>query len=415
MHNTRKVAVFTGNRAEYGLLMPILRAIQSDPALDLRLLVGGAHLDEDFGRTQAEIENDGFTVADEIRIDMNDDTLRATAEAIGTGILSVSAALARHKPDVFVVYADRFEGFAALIAGTQMGFPTVHIEGGDRTEGGALDDSVRHAMTKLAHVHMATNAEAAWRIKAMGEEAWRVHNVGFPVIDLIRDGQFAPPAEVAEKLGLDLSRPVILFTQHSVTTQFDQAVEQLNPSLVALERAMRELDAQVVATYPNNDAGGRRIVDRLEAWAKGVDKGLSLVLRRSLGRWLYHGVLNACGRDGIGVCAGNSSSGIKETPAFGCPAIDIGGRQEGRLRAVNVLNPGYDSDEIFVAIKQSLRDVAFRRDCAECVNPYGDGNTAARVARILRELDLDNEHLIRKRITLDPTPEELAREPQLES
>lgn len=414
MADKRVVAVFTGNRAEYGLLMPILKAIQSDPALDLRLLVGGAHLDEDFGRTQAEIESDGFTVAAEIRIDMNDDTLRATAEAIGTGILSVSEALARHKPDIFVVYADRFEGFAALIAGTQMGFPTVHLEGGDRTEGGALDDSVRHAMTKLAHIHMATNPEAGWRIKAMGEEAWRVHNVGFPVIDLIRDGQFAPPTEVAEKLDIDQKRPVILFTQHSVTTQFDQAEQQLNPSLDALERAMRELDVQVVATYPNNDAGGRRIIDRLEEWAQGMDKSLGLTVRRSLGRWLYHGVLNVCGRNGIGACAGNSSSGIKETPAFGCPTIDIGARQEGRLRTMNVINTPYDCDAIFEAIRKSVQDKAFRQECAECTNPYGDGNTAARVARILREIDLEDENLIRKRITLDPTPEELAMEPRLE-
>jgi UDP-hydrolysing UDP-N-acetyl-D-glucosamine 2-epimerase len=406
MTHKRTVAVFTGNRAEYGLLMPILRAIQSEPSLDLKLFVGGAHLDEDFGRTEAEIEKDGFSVAAEIRIDMPADTLRATAQAIGSGVLSVSDALAEHDPDISVVYADRFEGFAALIAGTQMGYPTVHIEGGDRTEGGALDDSVRHAMTKLAHIHMTTNAEAAWRVRAMGEEAWRVHDVGFPVIDLIKDGQFAPPEEVAEQLGLDLSRPVLLFTQHSVTTQFDRAAEQLEPSLQALDAAVRDHGAQVVATYPNNDAGGRAIIERLEHWVGDGREGV--VLRPSLGRWLYHGVLNVCGRVAGGACIGNSSSGIKETPAFGCPAIDVGSRQEGRLSAANVLRADYDASAIGAAIAKAITDEAFKTVCETCENPYGDGNTGPRVARILTEIPLGDEALLRKRITLDPEPGELA-------
>lgn len=405
MNKKRKVAVFTGNRAEYGLLMPILQAIQSEEGLDLILFVGGAHLDEDFGRTEAEIAKDGFSVAAEIQIDMPADDLRATAQAIGTGVLSVSDALAAHDPDIYVVYADRFEGFAALIAGTQMGYPTVHIEGGDRTEGGALDDSVRHAMTKLAHIHMTTNEEAAWRVRAMGEEAWRVHNVGFPVIDLIKSGQFAQPDEVAESLNLDLNRPVLLFTQHSVTTQFDRAVEQLNPSLEALDRAVREFGAQVVATYPNNDAGGRAIIDRLEEWAGNGRDGI--VLRRSLGRWLYHGVLNVCGHVAGGACIGNSSSGIKETPAFHCPAIDIGSRQDGRLSAQNVLHPDYDANEILAAIATSIQDEEFKSTCRTCINPYGDGNTGPRVAQILMEVPLKDEALLRKRITLDPEPGEL--------
>jgi UDP-hydrolysing UDP-N-acetyl-D-glucosamine 2-epimerase len=405
MSDKRTVAVFTGNRAEYGLLMPILKAMQAEPSLDLRLLVGGAHLDEDFGRTQAEIEADGFTVEAEIRIDMPDDTLRTTAQAIGTGVLSVSDALAALKPDLFVVYADRFEGFAALIAGTQMGLPTVHIEGGDRTEGGALDDSVRHAMTKLAHIHMTTNAEAAWRVRAMGEEAWRVHNVGFPVIDLIKAGDFTPPEEAAEMLGLSLDRPILLFTQHSVTTEFDRAVEQLEPSLTALERAVERFGAQVVATYPNNDAGGRAIVERLESWAGAGRDGV--VLRRSLGRRLYHGVLNLCGNVTGGACIGNSSSGVKETPAFGCPAIDIGSRQKGRLAAENLIHADYDADGIVAAIDRAINDAAYRDVCRTCTNPYGDGNTGPRIARILSEIDLTSADLLRKRITLDPAPGEL--------
>ena len=149
--NKRVVAVFTGNRAEYGLQFPIIRAIQKHPDLEYKLLVSGAHLDMNFGLTLNEIKRDGFHVDSEIRIEMDADSLFATAQAIGSGVLEISKVLNRIKPDIMVVYADRFEGFAAVIAATQMNIPTAHVEGGDLTEGGALDDSVRHAMTKLSH------------------------------------------------------------------------------------------------------------------------------------------------------------------------------------------------------------------------------------------------------------------------
>ncbi len=154
---SRTIAIFTGNRAEYGLQYPILRAVNRHPALDYRLLVSGAHLDRNFGRTLDEIHADGFRVDAEIKIEMDASSLVATAQAIGSGVLAVSRVLAEMKPDFMVVYADRFEGFAAVIASTQMNIPTAHVEGGDLTEGGALDDSVRHAMTKLSHLHFTTN------------------------------------------------------------------------------------------------------------------------------------------------------------------------------------------------------------------------------------------------------------------
>jgi UDP-N-acetylglucosamine 2-epimerase (non-hydrolysing)/GDP/UDP-N,N'-diacetylbacillosamine 2-epimerase (hydrolysing) len=165
----RKIAIFTGNRAEYGLQYPIIKAIDQHPNLEYRLLVSGAHLDSNFGRTLSEIQEDGFRVDAEVKIEMDSDSRIATAQAIGSGVLAVSRVLNELRPDVMVIYADRFEGFAAVIAATQMNIPTAHIEGGDLTEGGALDDSVRHAMTKLAHIHFTTNQQATNRILAMGE------------------------------------------------------------------------------------------------------------------------------------------------------------------------------------------------------------------------------------------------------
>ena len=394
---TRTIAVFTGNRAEYGLQLPILRAIDAHPALDYKLIVSGAHLDADFGRTLDEIQQDGFTVHEEAKIEMKADSLAATARAIGTGVVSISEALERIRPDMFVVYADRFEGFAAVIAGTQMNVPTAHVEGGDITEGGALDDSVRHAMTKLAHLHFTTNQQATNRILAMGEEPWRVHTVGFPAIDLIQDGNFASLADIEKRLGIDASRPLVLFTQHSVTTEFDMADAQVRPSLVALE-ALSSEGVQVIATYPNNDAGGRGIISELEAFAKRGLRGFQL--HRSLGRWLYHGILALAQDPAMRVaCVGNSSSGIKETPAFGCPTVNIGSRQRGRLRADNVLDVEYESAAIASAIKKALFDEEFRARCRSAINPYGVGDAGRKIADVLANVAID-ARLLQKGMTL---------------
>jgi len=393
----RVVAVFTGNRAEYGLQFPILRAIENHPDLEYRLLVSGAHLDSNFGSTLEEIRNDGFRIDAEIKIEMDAVSLFATAQAIGSGILAISKVLDEIRPDIMVVYADRFEGFAAVIAATQMNIPTAHIEGGDLTEGGALDDSVRHAMTKLAHLHFTTNEQASNRILGMGEEPWRVHTVGFPAIDLISEGSFATNLEVTEQLGLDLSRPVLLFTQHSVSTEFERAAEQVQPSIDAIKRLADE-GIQTVLTYPNNDAGGQAIISLLDAF--GTLDYKNTQVKRSLGRYLYHGVLALARNPDIRVtCLGNSSSGLKETPAFGCPTVNIGSRQEGRLRGENVLDAGYSSNEIYDQIQRSLFDDNFRKLCRESKNPYWLGEAGPKVAEVLATTPLD-QGLIRKRMTL---------------
>lgn len=393
----RTIAVFTGNRAEYGLQYPILRAVDKHPNLDYRLIVSGAHLDANFGRTLEEIRSDGFRIDAEVKIDMDAGSLFSTAQAIGSGIIEISKVLAEIKPDIVVVYADRFEGLAAVIASSQMNIPTAHIEGGDLTEGGALDDSVRHAMTKLAHLHFTTNQQATNRILGMGEEVWRVHTVGFPAIDLISEGRYASPDEVVDRLGLDLSRPVVLFTQHSVTTEFDQAVSQLEPSLTALEELAAN-GVQVILTYPNNDAGGQQIIARLEEFR---DRKVSNTqVHRSLGRHVYHGVLALAKNISLRVaCVGNSSSGLKETPAFGCPTVNIGSRQEGRLRGMNVIDAGYDSHEIEAAIKRCLFDDDFRLFCSTAENPYWLGDAGPKIAKVLAEVVLD-QSLIRKKMTL---------------
>ena len=390
-HNKRTIAVFTGNRAEYGLQYPIIRAIDKDERLNYKLIVAGAHLKGEFGDTLDEIRKDGFVVDTEIELDLETDHIYSTASAIGSGVMGVSEALKSMVPDILVVYADRFEGFAALIAGTQMGIPTAHVEGGDYTDGGALDDSVRHAMTKLAHIHFTTNLSAQERVLAMGEEPWRVHDVGYPTIDLIREGSFAAPEEIYSFLDLDRELPILAFTQHAVPTEFSEAAQQINSSLAAHEAAGNRWGFQSVITYPNNDAGGRSIIEEIRLFEKKKLPFIRVI--ENLGRYRYHGLLNVSD-----ICIGNSSSGIKETAAFKCPCINIGSRQRGRMRAENVIDVGYDSDEIINAIEACMDDSEFQARVAGCDNPYGNGDTGSKIVNVLATVDLDKK-LVQKKMT----------------
>tara|TARA_Y100000996_G_C22556871_1_gene655788 strand:+ start:1708 stop:2934 length:1227 start_codon:yes stop_codon:yes gene_type:complete len=394
----RIIAVYTGNRAEYGLQYPILKAIDAHPDLEYKLIVSGAHLDKNFGETLDEIKSDGFDIHAEVEIDMKDDgSSDSTANAIGTGMLSLSEKLLEIKPDILVVYADRFEGFSAVITGTQMNIPTAHIEGGDITEGGALDDSVRHAMTKLAHLHFTTNQQASNRILGMGEESWRVHTVGFPAIDLIGEDNYATAKEIEEKLNIDTKKPVILFTQHSVTTEFDLSSDQIKPSLDALCALSESNKYEIIITYPNNDAGGKKIIETIRNYKL---KMKNIGVYPSLGRYLYHGVLALnLARGKHVVCVGNSSSGIKETPAFGCPTVNIGSRQESRLRGENVIDTEYDKEEIIKAIKSCIEDETFIKKSKNTKNPYGEGNSGKKIADVLSRVTLDKK-ILRKKMTL---------------
>jgi len=391
----RKIAIFTGNRAEYGLQYPIIKAMAVHPKIDYYLFVSGAHLQEDFGYTKKEIEKDGFNVYGEVKLTMDEDSLYGTAQAIGSGILNLSGYLNKIRPDFLVVYADRFEGFAAVITGTQMNIPTAHVEGGDLTEGGALDDSVRHAMTKLAHLHFVTNEQAGDRIRKLGEEPWRIFMVGLPSLDLVNDGNYAFPDELAENFGIKPDKSVVVFTQHSVTTEFDKAMDQVSPSLDAIRILARE-GCQVIITYPNNDAGGIRIIREIEKL--GRENLPNIQIHKSLGRYNYYGVLNLCGHAGRGVCVGNSSSGIKETPAFGCPVVNIGSRQQGRLRAENVIDVPYHTEKILDACRKAINDNLFRQFCRQVENPYGAGNAGPRIAEILVKFEI-NSRLLQKKIT----------------
>lgn len=391
----RRIAVFTGSRAEYGLQYPVLRALAAHPRLEYYLLAGGAHLDRNFGGTLSEIEADGFRVHAQVKVPVRPAGPAYTAQSIADTIQTVSCILTELRPDFFLVYGDRFESFGAAIAASQMNIPVAHIEGGDYTEGGALDDSVRHAITKLAHLHFTTNAEASERVLRLGEEPWRVETAGLPALDLARAGDFTSPAELVDEFGFDLARPIVLFCQHAIATEPERAIDQFRPSLDAL----RKLGAdgyQILLTYPNNDAGGQSMVAELEAILAQQPRNLAAV--KSLGRRRFHGMLHLMGAVGRGVLAGNSSAGIKESRAFACPCVNIGSRQQGRLRAANVIDAGYAAAAIERSIRRTIDDADFRHLCATCPNPYGDGDAGARIAARLATAPID-QALIRKKLT----------------
>jgi UDP-N-acetylglucosamine 2-epimerase (non-hydrolysing)/GDP/UDP-N,N'-diacetylbacillosamine 2-epimerase (hydrolysing) len=393
MSERRKIAVFTGNRSEYGLQFPVLRAIAADPRLEYCLLAGGAHLSQEFGNTIAEIEQDGFKVYGQVTIEGTHGSPAYTPQCIGSGILSVSEILTEVRPQFLVVYGDRFESFSALIAATQMNVAVAHIEGGDYTEGGALDDSVRHAMTKLAHLHFTTNEQSAERVRRLGEEPWRVFNVGLPSLDMAATGCHAAPEELVAEFHFDLARPVLLFCQHSITTEVDELEQQIAPSLLALQQ-LRGEGYQIVITFPNNDAGGRIIIEKLQRFC---DANPGVWLIPSLGRRRFHGMLNLIGRVGRGAVLGNSSAGIKETAAFACPTVNIGTRQQGRLRASNVLDVPYDTGAIVEAVRRCASNEQFRETCRTCENPYGRGDAGKQIAEVLATIPIDRR-LMQKRL-----------------
>jgi len=231
----------------------------------------------------------------------------------------------------------------------------------------------------------------------MGEENWRVHTVGFPAIDLIKENNYATEQELEEKLGLNLMRPIVIFTQHSVTTEFNESSSQVSHSISALKKLAAE-GVQIIVTYPNNDSGAKQIIKKITHLQNQNIENIQV--HKSLGRYIYHGLLALAKKDEHRiVCAGNSSSGIKETPIFGCPTVNIGSRQSGRLRGKNVLDSDYDSNSIYQAISRCLFDDIYRETCRKTDNPYYIGDAGTKIAKILYDIDI-NKKLLRKKMTL---------------
>jgi UDP-hydrolysing UDP-N-acetyl-D-glucosamine 2-epimerase len=378
----RSIGVVSVSRSDYGHLRPVLDAIRSAPDLELRLFVGGMHLAPAFGLTVREIEKDGWSVAERVEMLDGDDSPEGVARAIARGTAGFAQAYARQRPSLLLLLGDRFEMLAAATAALPFGLPVAHLHGGEVTEG-AMDNQIRHAITKLAHLHLTSAEEHTRRIVAMGEEAWRVHTVGAPGLDRFRGMMLLSRAELARQLGLPSDGRWLLVTFHPVTLEYERTGEHIDELLAALDT----VDAALAITYPNADTAGRVIIDRLKEFTARRPRAR---LVPSLGEQAYVSLLRHAD-----AMVGNSSSGLIEAPSFGLPVVNIGSRQRGRLRGPNVIDVGNHRDEILAAIASALAP-GLKERLAAGPNPYGDGQAAPRIVRILRETPLD-QRLIQKR------------------
>jgi UDP-N-acetylglucosamine 2-epimerase (non-hydrolysing)/GDP/UDP-N,N'-diacetylbacillosamine 2-epimerase (hydrolysing) len=370
---TRRIVAITGTRAEYGSMRPVFEAIARAPELALELVVTGMHLSPRFHASLAEIVADDYCPRHVVAAFPHDDSRLAMAHALGQGLREMADVLDRIHPDAVLVQGDRGEMLAAALAAAHLDIPVVHMSGGDVS--GSIDDSIRKAVTSFAHVHLTTCPESSARVMAMGEAPERVFEVGEPALDVIRTLQPVPLGRLAEDFALDADRPFILASQHPVTTEANESGAQVRATLEALTA----FGMQTVFTHPNTDAGYEAIVEALAQWQPR--DFLRVVPHAGSAR--YISLMRHAA-----VMVGNSSSGILEAASFGLPVVNIGTRQNGRTRACNVIDAGYESAQIAAAIARALGDPAFRAGLAGCVNPYGDGHCAERTVDILSRLRL---------------------------
>jgi UDP-hydrolysing UDP-N-acetyl-D-glucosamine 2-epimerase len=370
MNNMIKVVVFTGTRAEYGLLYWLLKDLNTDQSCHLDLLVSGTHLSPEFGYTIKQIEDDGFDVSERVDMLVSSDSAVGTVKSIGLGVIGFSDSLARLDPDVIVILGDRFEALAAAQTALILRIPIVHLHGGEITEG-AYDDSIRHAITKLSYLHGTSNQEHRQRVIQLGETPDRVHVVGAMGLEYINRTPLMSKKDLVKSINFDLNKPFFIVTFHAVTLSDKSSLNEFQSLLNALDAFP---DYQLVMTYPNADTGGRELIPILETYttlnASRVFSITSLGLHRYLSAVKYASAV-----------IGNSSSGIIEAPSLKTPTVNIGIRQNGRSAAKSVINCEPITSEIVKAINIAVGE---ERSDDFFENPYGEGNASSKVIDMIK-------------------------------
>lgn len=375
----RKIAVFTGTRAEYGILFWLMKDIQMDNDFELQIIATGMHLSPEFGLTWEHIEADGFKIDEKIEILLSSDTAVGTAKSIGLGVIGFADAFSRLKPDVMIILGDRFEALAAAQTAMILRIPVLHLHGGEITEG-AYDDAIRHAITKLSYLHGTSTEEYRRRVIQMGESPDRVVNVGAPGLDHLARGNFLSLDELGKSLSFTLDKPYFIVTYHPVTLSNEPAAESFNEILGALDKFKGH---QIIITYPNADDGGRQIIPLIEKYAE-KNKGRVLAIR-SMGQKRYLSAVKYAS-----AVIGNSSSGIIEVPSFKVPTIDVGMRQKGRLSAESVLHSSPTSDDIMQNISLAISE-KYKEFVENVINPYGQSDSSQRIIKMLKNMTYSPE------------------------
>lgn len=373
----RRIAVFTGTRAEYGLLYWLMKDIQSSAKLELQLIVSAMHLSPEFGETWRQIEKDGFAIDAKVEMLLSSDSPVGVVKSMGLGTIGFADALDRLRPEVLVVLGDRFEALAIVQAALIMRIPVAHLHGGEITEG-AYDDAIRHAITKMASLHFVAAEPYRQRVIQMGESPETVFNVGAVGLDHLKRTPLMSSAELSSSLGFPLDKPYILVTYHPVTLMAESPVLSFRALLAALDKFSEH---KIILTYPNADNGGRAIIPLLDAYALAQQDRVLAIPSLGFKRYLS-AVASAA------AVVGNSSSGIIEVPAFGVPTVNIGARQLGRMAADSVIHCAPDEVSIEDALHKAISP-EFSKQCRHVSNPYGQGNAAAAILDIIQSYNGD--------------------------
>jgi UDP-hydrolysing UDP-N-acetyl-D-glucosamine 2-epimerase len=376
----RTIAVVTSSRADYSHLYWPLHDLAQHPAVELKLIVLGAHLAPQFGETVKEIEKDGFPIAARLECLLSSDTDVGMAKTLGVAVLALADLLGQMRPDLLLLIADRYEMLAPASVALTLRIPIAHIEGGEISEG-AIDDAVRNALTKMSHIHFTSTEGARARVVAMGEEQWRVHRAGAPSLDHIRRSRLFGVQELEERLQVSLQRRTVVVAYHPVTIVRDTTQEA--DSLFA---ALDNVDAQILFCYPNSDAGSHALMQRTRDFLATRSDARVYVNLDAVTYWslLRHAAL----------LIGNSSSGIMEAASFGLPVVNVGFRQKGRERARNVLDAEPETNAILARIDEGMSS-EFRASLAGMANPYGDGHAAEKIVQVLTSTPLSGELLVK--------------------
>lgn len=376
----RKIAVVTANRADYSRVKSALSAIKKHPDLELQLIVAGSHLIDQYGLTVKDIERDGFPIAARIPMELHGSDPLTMTKSIGLGVMEFATCFGNLKPDIVLALVDRYENFASAIAAASMNLPTAHTQGGEVT--GTIDESFRHAMTKLSHIHFPSTDSARNRIIQMGEDPKYVFNVGCPATDALLSAPKMDTGEIRKAVNalfkdpqadFDPSKPYIFIIQHPVTTEFGDGLKQIQETL----EGVKGLGAQIFMLWPNIDAGSGDVSRGIRLFRLANPEEKITILGHA-----PHGLFVNLLRESK-CLIGNSSSGIRETSYFGVPTVNIGTRQKGREHGQNVVHAGYKRKEIRQAVVKQLEHGPYEKEFI-----YGNGDAGVKIANILAETSL---------------------------
>ncbi|RLL85237.1 UDP-N-acetylglucosamine 2-epimerase [Petrotoga sp. Shatin.DS.tank11.9.2.9.3] len=378
----KKICFFTGTRAEYGLLYPLMKLIKEKNEYELQIIASGMHLSPEFGLTYKEIEKDGFKINEKIEILMSSDSDIGINKAIGLGLISFSETLKRLEPDILIILGDRFEALSMAISSYIMKIPIAHIHGGERTEG-AIDEGIRHSITKMSYLHFTSTAEYRKRVIQLGEIPERVFNVGAIGLDNIKNLKLLSKEQIEETLNFKFGDKNILFTYHPTTLNTDQLEEEIEEIFKALEKLIK-IGYKIIITKSNADEGGRFINQFIDKFSvKQKDK---VFVSTNFGTLKYLSIMSY-----VDFVLGNSSSGIVEAPSLKVPTINIGERQKGRVRGNSIIDVSPSEEEILRAVS-----IAQNMDRKKINNPYDQGGATQKIYDILKDYLENNKINIKK-------------------